>query len=172
MRTVACNKDASSTRLLRGGFSEVRPLYIYISLHSGKCGDPYEHKRTIQDTSRSKPDDLAHRRYPHVCTRCPESPWQQSYINSGLTVYPRAIRRCHALRRPDRSSGVRQSGRIFWGACLRSGRPRRPGKVFKKVGCEAPHLFEGLPGPPGPARLQKRSQKTPGQTASRYPARN
>ena len=45
----------------------------------------------FQDTSRSKPDDLAHRRYPHVCTRCPESPWQQSY--SGLTVYPRAIRR-------------------------------------------------------------------------------
>jgi hypothetical protein len=34
------------------------------------------------------------------------------------------------------------------------------------------NIFEGLPEPPGPARLQKRSQKTPGQTASRYPARN
>ncbi len=53
-----------------------------------------------------------------------------------------------------------------------------PGKAFKNVGGEAPHIFEGpqaphifegLPGPPGPARPQKRSQKRSGQTAFRYP---
>ncbi len=60
------------------------------------------------------------------------------------------------------------------------------------MGGEAPHLFEGLPGPPGPARPQKRTPKTrpdlknappqirrdfkntpkkSGQTAFRYPGR-
>ena len=34
-----------------------------------------------------------------------------------------------------------------------------PGNPSIEVGGEAPHLFEGLPGPPGPARPQKR---TPG----------
>ncbi len=41
----------------------------------------------------------------------------------------------------------------------RSGRPRRPGKAFKNVGGEAPHIFEGFPGPPGPARPQQRIQQ-------------
>ncbi len=40
----------------------------------------------------------------------------------------------------------------FLAAFLRSGRHRVPGRAFKKVGDEAPHIFEGLPGPPGPAR--------------------
>ncbi len=37
------------------------------------------------------------------------------------------------------------------GAFLKSGRPRGPGKAFKKV--------EGLPRPPGPAGPQKRTTK-------------
>ncbi len=40
-----------------------------------------------------------------------------------------------------------------------SGRPREPGKTLKKVGGEAPHIFEGLPGPPGPARPAKHTSK-------------
>ena len=48
-----------------------------------------------------------------------------------------------------------------WGAFLRSGRPRGPGKAFQKVGVLAPHLFEGLPGRPGPARPQKNTPKNP-----------
>ncbi len=36
----------------------------------------------------------------------------------------------------------------FWGAFLKSGRPRGPGKAFRSVGVEAPHIFEGLLGPP------------------------
>ncbi len=48
----------------------------------------------------------------------------------------------------------RQSGRIVWGAFLRSGRPRGPGKAFKNEGGFVPHRFEGRPEPPGPARLQ------------------
>ncbi len=39
-----------------------------------------------------------------------------------------------------------------WVAFLRFDRPRGPGKAPKNVGGEAPHIFEGLPGPPGPAR--------------------
>ncbi len=45
--------------------------------------------------------------------------------------------------------------RSFWG----SGRPRGPRRPFQKVGGFAPHLFEGLPGPPGPSRPQKRTHK-------------
>jgi hypothetical protein len=52
------------------------------------------------------------------------------------------------------------------GAILRSGRPRGPGKAFKNVGGFAPHIMEGLPGPPGPARLQKRSQTNPARLPS------
>ena len=37
----------------------------------------------------------------------------------------------------------------FWGACLRSGRPRGPGKAFQKVGGEAPHPLGDLRGPRG-----------------------
>ncbi len=44
---------------------------------------------------------------------------------------------------------------------MRSGRPRGPGKALKKVGSEAPHSFEGLPGHPGLARLQKRIPQNP-----------
>ena len=43
----------------------------------------------------------------------------------------------------------------FVGAFLRSGRPRGPGEALKKVGSEAPYSFEGSPGLPRPARLQK-----------------
>ena len=81
----------------------------------------------FQDTSRSKPDDLAHRRYPHVCTRCPESPWQQSY--SGLTVYPRAIRRdflhiyIYIYHQPDSLQVYTQPSRIGPSAGLRPARP-------------------------------------------------
>ncbi len=52
---------------------------------------------------------------------------------------------------------------------MRSGRPRGPGKALRNLGGFAPHLFEGLTGAPGPARLQKCTQKTSGQTAFRYP---
>ena len=48
----------------------------------------------------------------------------------------------------------------FWGAFLRSGRPRGPRRAFQNVGGDAPHIFEGLPGPPGLARPQKRTQET------------
>ncbi len=37
------------------------------------------------------------------------------------------------------------------------------------MGGEAPHMVEGFPGPPGPARPQKRTPTNPGQTAFRYP---
>ena len=36
-----------------------------------------------------------------------------------------------------------------------SGRPQAAGKPLKKVGGEAPHLFEGFPGRPGPPRARK-----------------
>ncbi len=42
---------------------------------------------------------------------------------------------------------------------MRSGRPRGLGKAFRNAGGEAPHLFEGFPGPPGPARPQKFTPK-------------
>ena len=54
---------------------------------------------------------------------------------------------------------TRRQSRICLGEFLRSGRPRGPGKVFKKVGSEAPHILEGLPGPPGPARPQRCTPK-------------
>ncbi len=59
----------------------------------------------------------------------------------------------------------------FWGEFLRSGRPRWPGKAFKNVGREGPHLFEGLPGPPGGRPDLKDAPRKSGQTAFRYPAR-
>ncbi len=49
----------------------------------------------------------------------------------------------------------------FWGAFLRSGRPRGLGKAFQKIGGFAPHICEGFSGPPGPARLQKCTKTTP-----------
>ncbi len=52
------------------------------------------------------------------------------------------------------------------GTCLRSGRPRGPGKALKKVGGFAPHILEGFPGPPGPARPQKRTPKNPARLPS------
>ncbi len=54
---------------------------------------------------------------------------------------------------------------------MKSGRPRRPGKALRNVGGEAPHIPEGLPGPPGPARHQKRTPKNLSQTVFRYPAK-
>ncbi len=53
-----------------------------------------------------------------------------------------------------------------WDAFLRSRRPRGPGKAFKKVWGEAPHIFEGLPGPPGPARPQKCTPTNPARLPS------
>ncbi len=38
---------------------------------------------------------------------------------------------------------------------MRSGRPRGPGSAFKNVGVEAPHIFEGSPGPRGRPDLKK-----------------
>jgi hypothetical protein len=38
---------------------------------------------------------------------------------------------------------------------LKSGRPQAARKPFKKMGGEAPYLFEGPPGHPGPSRLPK-----------------
>ncbi len=70
---------------------------------------------------------------------------------------------------PFKLGTFRLSGRICLGAFLRSSRPRGPGKAFKNVGGEAPHIYEGLPGLPGPARLQKCTRKS-GQTAFRHPA--
>jgi hypothetical protein len=35
--------------------------------------------------------------------------------------------------------------------------PLGPEKAFRNVGDEAPHICEGFPGPPGPARPQKRA---------------
>ena len=52
---------------------------------------------------------------------------------------------------------------------MRSGRARGPGKAFKNVRGVAPHILEGFPGPPGPARPQKRTPQKSGQTAFRYP---
>ncbi len=60
----------------------------------------------------------------------------------------------------DRNTGyLRAVKPDFLGAFLRSCRPRGPGKAFKNVGGEAPHILQGLPGPPGPARPQKRTPK-------------
>ncbi len=56
----------------------------------------------------------------------------------------------------------------FWGAFLRFGWPRGPGKAFKNVGGEASHIFEGFPGPRGRPDPKKSPQKF-GQTAFRYP---
>jgi hypothetical protein len=62
------------------------------------------------------------------------------------------------------------------GARLRSGRPLGPGKAFKKVGGFAPHILQGFPGPPGPARLQEGTPKNPARLPSgtqklRFPVR-
>ncbi len=59
---------------------------------------------------------------------------------------------------------VRPGYRRF--AFLRSGRPGGPGKTLKNVGGEAPHLVEGLSGPPGPARPQKCTPKHPARLPS------
>ena len=40
------------------------------------------------------------------------------------------------------------------GAFVRSGRQRGPGKSFQEGGGRSPHILEGSPGPPGPARPQ------------------
>jgi hypothetical protein len=58
---------------------------------------------------------------------------------------------------PNTNSWVPEGGLAGFclGAFLRSGRPRGPGKAFKNVGVFAPHLLEGFPRPPGPARPQK-----------------
>ncbi len=53
---------------------------------------------------------------------------------------------------------------FVWGEFLRSGRPRGPGETLKKVGGFAPHIFEGCPGPPGPARPQKRTPTNPNKS--------
>ncbi len=56
------------------------------------------------------------------------------------------------------------------GACSKSGRPRGPGRalknVGKNVGGEAPHIFEGFPGPPGPARPQQCTPENPARLPS------
>ncbi len=49
---------------------------------------------------------------------------------------------------------------------MRSGRPRGPGTAFQKVGSEAPHIFEGFP---GPWPDFKNAPPKSGQTAFRYP---
>jgi len=54
----------------------------------------------------------------------------------------------------------------FWGSFLRSGRAPGAREGFKKVGGFAPHIFEGFPGPPGPARPQKRTQTHPARLPS------
>ena len=58
----------------------------------------------------------------------------------------------------------------FFGTSLRSGRTRGPGRAFKNMGGFALHLFEGFPGPPGPARPQKCTPQQSGQSAFKYPA--
>ncbi len=58
-----------------------------------------------------------------------------------------------------------------WPGFLKSGRPRGPWNVFKSVGGLRTHIFEGFPGPPEPARPQKRTPKKTGQTAFRYPVK-
>ncbi len=78
---------------------------------------------------------------------------------------------CREGPQPDHLSGyLKAVWPGFWGAFLKSGRPRGPGKALKNVRGFAPHILEGFPGPPGPARLKKTPQKS-GQTAFRYPAR-
>ncbi len=49
---------------------------------------------------------------------------------------------------------------MFLGCVLKSGRPRGPGKALQNVGGEAPHIFEGSPGPPGPDRPENPPPKT------------
>ncbi len=70
----------------------------------------------------------------------------------------------HALREGILNL-LRAGNRSLWG----SGRPRGPRRPFQKVGGFAPHILGGFPGPPGPARLQKRTPNKPSQTAFRYP---
>ena len=52
--------------------------------------------------------------------------------------------------------------RSFWG----SGRPQGPRIPGQKVGGFAPDLFEGFPGPPGPARPHKCTPKNPARLLS------
>ncbi len=52
----------------------------------------------------------------------------------------------------------------LWGAFLRFGRPRGPGKTQQKGGGRGPPIFEGLPG--GPAKPQKHTQKDPARLPS------
>ena len=53
---------------------------------------------------------------------------------------------------------------------MRAGQPRRPGKAFGTVGGAKPPALKGLPGPPGPAILHKRTRTGRGQIAHSYPA--
>ncbi len=55
---------------------------------------------------------------------------------------------------------------------MRTGRPRGPGKALPNVGGVAPHLFEGFPGPPEPARPQKRTQTNLARDCLRVPRKS
>ena len=54
---------------------------------------------------------------------------------------------------PSHGGGTNKGGQIEMENPGFSGsvRPRAAGKPLKKVGGEAPHFFEGLPGRPGPS---------------------
>ena len=80
-----------------------------------------------------------------------------------VEVYPRVVGASRILQTLEniiclhmrvaltRGGQIERENPGFWG----SGRPRAAGKPLKKVGGFAPHLFEGLPGRPGPPRRPK-----------------
>ncbi len=53
---------------------------------------------------------------------------------------------------------------------MKSGRPRGPGKAFKNVGGEVPHILR-VSRAPGAGQTSKRHTNKSGQTAFRYPER-
>ncbi len=104
----------------------------------------------------------------NCCQKIIENQPQESMIVPGCSDFGSAI----PGRPKNHESGYLKSGRIYWGAGFRSGRPREPGKAFKNVGGFASRRFEGLPGPPGPARHQKRTLKRPRPDCRQVPSFN
>ncbi len=66
---------------------------------------------------------------------------------------------CMVLARPRQKP-------YFWGVFLRSGRPRGPGKAFKKVGRSAPRFFGWLPRAPGAGQISKTHPQNPARLPS------
>jgi hypothetical protein len=86
----------------------------------------------------------------------PERLLRHPKTNDFLDVVPESPSAQHPFHGLPNPRGppdlILRSGRIFWVSWGESGGPRGPGKAFKNVGADGPHIFEGPRGPPDPPR--------------------